>query len=164
MNIKTLVHQAGDPRWLHFYLQRRIMNPKLRDKIADAIARHRNEPVSRSSLSDHLKDRGMLPLGVQLSADRCEELRSYFSKRMVKDLYRPEWPSFLPGSKERHPLCHVANHSDEDIVAAPHLMELANDPLILDTLHAFFGCRPIISYIGCWWSYPTSAGPQQAEN
>ena len=64
----------------------------------------------------------------------------------------------------RHPACHVAYHSHEDVLGAPYLLDIANHPRILEGLHEYFGCVPTISYLAAWWSYPTELGPQQAEN
>jgi hypothetical protein len=157
----------SDARWRRFYIQRRFLAPGLREWIADRIARRRrqriDDPVSVDMVSD-LRTVGQVNLGRRLTERQCAELRRYFAEREVVDLYRPERAPFLPLDDGRHPLCHVANHSDADIVAAPYLVELANDPQIVNVLHQYFGCLPLISYLGCWWSYPTEAGPQQAEN
>lgn len=160
------LRQLADRRWRRFYLQRRIMRPALRDWVADRIAQARHEPVGAAGSADMVADLraiGQVNLGLQLTPDQCTELRDYFAKREVIDHYRPERAPFAPLGEGRHPLCHVANHTDQDIIRAPYLLDLANDPQIINVLHQFFGCLPVISYLGCWWSYPTEAGPQQAE-
>jgi len=168
MRIAELIRQLADRHWRRFYFQRRFMNPRVRNWVADRIAARRSEPPppdpAAASLAAELDGIGQVNLCYLLTAEQCDELRTYFAGRKVVDLYRPERAPFDPLGPDRHPACHVANHLDPDILAAPHLLELANRPQILDILHQYFGCRPLISHIGAWWSYPTDAGPQQAEN
>jgi hypothetical protein len=70
----------------------------------------------------------------------------------------------LPNSDARHPDSHIAHHDPRDVIMAPYLLELANRPDILGLAGKFLGCRPTISYLASWWSYPTTIGPQQAEH
>jgi hypothetical protein len=144
------------------------MNPRVRAWVSDRIARRRREPPPPDAAAvagaEELRDIGQVKLGHLLTVDQCAELRDYFAGKQVVDLYRPDHPPFAPLGQGRHPHGHVANHLDEDILAAPYLLELANRPQILDLLHHYFGCRPQISHLSAWWSYPTGAGPQQAEN
>ncbi|MGZ9710860.1 hypothetical protein ACXX82_08625 [Glaciimonas sp. GNP009] len=118
-------------------------------------------------LSKHsaaLQGAGISHLGALLTQAQCEELRKYFSGKLVCDDYRPETPPYLPGSNARHPESHVAHHSPGDILCAPYLLQLANDPRILDIAATFLGCKPTIGYLAAWWSYHTETGAQQAEH
>jgi hypothetical protein len=161
------VRDLADPRWRRFYLQRLFLDPRLRNKIADRIASRRNEPAETSDSRDmvnELRVRGQTILGSLLDTYQCEQVRSFFSRCKVKDLYRPAHPAFLPSGEGRHVMTHTAFHDDTDVLKAPYILELANHPKILSVLHQYFGCKPLISYLACWWSYPTEAGPQQAES
>jgi len=144
------------------------MNPRLRAWVADRIARTRRTPppsdLPAAAMAAELKEIGQLNLGYLLTPAQCAEVRDFFAARPAEDQYHPERPAFDPLGPDRDPNCHVANHRDEDIIAAPYLMELANDPRVVEVLHQYFGCRPLISYLGVWWSYPTPLAPQQAEN
>ncbi|MBN1377687.1 MAG: hypothetical protein JXA04_00470 [Gammaproteobacteria bacterium] len=120
----------------------------------DDVAKHLNE----------LNHAGLSHLGRLLSFEQCSELRNYFSGKLVTDFYRSESTlPFLPGSNERHPDAHIAHHNAHDIINAPYLLELANDPRILDIAAAFLGCKPTLTYLAAWWSYHTEKGAQQAE-
>lgn len=170
MKIGQALSQLSDRRWRRFYFQRRFMRPKVRAWAAERIARRRRQPAAASqnagveAMADDLRHIGLVNLGPLLTAEQAGEVRNYFMNKPVIDEYRPEWKPFAPLGEGRHPLCHVANHLDPDIIAAPYLLALANDPRIIDIVHRQLGCRPTISEIGAWWSYPTAAGPQQAEN
>ena len=159
---------ATDPRWWSFYLQRRFLNPDHRNKGAKLFARRRpkanilDHARAETAVSD-LNGAGLHGLGQLLSQEQCSELLDYFQQKQVRDPYRSTHPEFLPLSGNRHPEGHIAHHNAADIVNAPYLMDLANDPRILDIVGAFLGCKPTIGYMATWWSYPTS-GAQQAEN
>lgn len=167
--IDTLKKVAFDPRWWNFYIQRRFTNPSQRTRIADRIARSKPSATlidrDRSvRAAEDLKTSGLHRLGSLLSPEKCTELVSYFESKDVTDPYRPSVPPFLPLSSRRPAEAHIAHHSANDIVEAPYLVELANDPRIIDAVSGFLGCKPTIGYMATWWSYATSTGPQQAEN
>lgn len=144
------------------------MQPQMRARISDRIARRRGEPANPSveavTTAGALRRDGLVDLGRLLTEDQCRELRAYFSEKEVVDPYRTETPPFRPHDDARLPACHVAYHLDKDVIGAPYLLGIANDPRILEALHQYFGCVPVISYLAAWWSYPTELGPQQAEN
>lgn len=160
----------SDRRWLVFYLQRRIMAPGRRRRIADWIA-SRLPPAAAPivmeearSAARELNDAGITMLGQLLAPQACEELRRYFSSKQVFDPYREGLPRFLPLEEGgRHPDAHIAHHAAIDVLKAPYLLALANDSRILDIVSQFLGCKPTIGYLAAWWSYATGKGAQQAE-
>jgi len=168
MKVGTLLRQLADRRWRRFYWQRRFMRPEARARAAQRIARARAQPPESDpeagKMAETLRRTGLVELGRLLAPAECEEVRAYFADKQVLDHYRPEQPPFTPHGEGRHPACHAAYHLDADVIAAPHLLEVANDPRILAALHHYFGCRPLISGLSAWWSYPTEVAPQQAEN
>lgn len=170
IKFRALLSQLLDERWRNFYWQRRFRDPVIREKKADRIALDRggvlgiNIDSQSKDAAKVLKTEGFLPLGSLLSPNQCAELVNYFSSKTVEDFYRPELKTFLPLSKDRHPHTNTGYHSPSDILTAPYLLELANDPKILKIAAAYFGCKPLISVVSAWWSYPTALGPQQAEN
>lgn len=168
MKLKKIVSQLSDRRWRRFYLQRRFMRPHVRARVSARIARGRGEPVAADpaaqAVAEALRRDGLADLGTLLSPADCEAIRAFFTEKEVFDHYRPQSSRFKPHGAGRDPACHVAYHLDEDVVDAPRLLEIANDPRILAALHQYFGCRPLISGLSAWWSYPTDVAPQQAEN
>lgn len=167
--IDTLKKVAFDPRWWNFFIQRRFTNPRYRSKIADRLAQSKptatiiNKEHAASAAKD-LKTAGLHRLHALLSPEQCEELFTYFEAKEVIDPYRKDVQPFLPLSNGRPPTAHIAHHGARDIVDAPHLIDLANDPQILDAVGQFLGCKPTIGYMAVWWSFATDLGPQQAEN
>jgi hypothetical protein len=158
----------SDIRAWPFMFQRQFTSASIRDAIAGLIAKARPKPIHQSALNRDLIQKldsdGIAHLGELFTADQVQDIHRWLTQRKVKDDYRPDWPSFLPLGEGRNPESHVAFHDPADVVAAPHLLEFANRPEILAIAEAFLGCRPTIGYLAAWWSYPTTVGPQQAEN
>lgn len=163
----SLISKLGklaDLRYWKFYSQRLFKSPASRDRIADLIARGRPHDAADANAGTILRTQGIFDLGTLLTPEQVDDVLTWFKTRPVINHYRQEDGAFLPLSDARHPDGHVANHDHVDIANAPHLIELANRPDILACAEAFLGCKPKITIMSAWWSYPTSKGPQHAEN
>jgi Phytanoyl-CoA dioxygenase (PhyH) len=169
--IRRIKILASDRRWWGFFLQRRFLRPSTRNRLAARVASRLRPAAQHAPLdeagwaaSKSLSQSGIARLGDLLTAQACEELRRYFGALEAFDSYRPGSPRFLPAdSDKRHPDAHIAHHLPEDVLRAPHLVALANDPHILGIVSEFLGCKPTIGYLATWWSYHTAKGAQQAE-
>jgi hypothetical protein len=156
-------------RWRRFYFQRLFMRKNIRDAVANYIAARRrpsySHPLSSGTESqlEELNVDGLALLGHVLSREQCAELVEYFVDRDVADPYRPEQDAFRVGDTKTPQSSHIAHHFAEDVIRAPYLLDVANSREILSLAAAFLGCKPTISYVAAWWSFPTSLGPQQAE-
>ena len=174
MSLKSKLRHAvtvsKDSRWWPFYLQRRVMQPLRREALARRIARMR---PAMGSLGDgnaitqdrlqQLRTRGLASIGRPLDKAQCRQLVNYFMGQDVSDPHRPKLPQFKPLGPGRHVNAHIAHHSAADIVRAPCLLALANDPEVLFTVEQFLGCKPTLAYMAAWWSYATPLGAQEAE-
>jgi hypothetical protein len=160
---------VDDRRWWVFFMQRCFMNPAMRNRLAARVARLMPEAQSGQlqadvvSASQALATAGIARLGEVLSPSACEDLCRYFRRCEVSDPYREGSLPFLPDSVSRHPDTHIAHHSPQDVLRAPYLLALANDPRILKLASEFLGCRPTIGFLAAWWSYQTGKGAQEAE-
>lgn len=47
---------------------------------------------------------------------------------------------------------NVVNFYPEDLAEIPEIVNLANDPIILNSVSDFLGCTPTLSNINMWWS------------
>ena len=172
MNLPAKLERArailADPRWWVFFVQRRFGHPATRRRHAARVAARRPAPLhlghADAAGAVALDKQGIFHLGELLPPAAVAEARDFLGARAVQDDYRPHTAPFLPSGEGRPDGCHVAFHSPEDVIAAPHLLALANRPEILGLAEAFLGARPLISYMAAWWSYPTGLGPQQAEH
>lgn len=158
----------SDSRWWKFYVQRRVLSPSSREYWADKLSSQRPQWIAASSDNAELTKRelegsGIAMLGKVLDKQQCHDVLNYLGTCEVADPYRPEAGHFLPDSNKRPSHSHVLYHKDQDVLTAPHLLELANSPAILDAAASFLGCKPTLDYLAAWWSYPTGIAAQHAE-
>lgn len=166
--LERIAEIAKDPRWWSFFLQRRVGNPALRAAISRKLSGTKPgyTPVDMARAEAGVRDlngSGLHELGQLLSTEQSRELVAYFEQKQVRDPYRSEVSKFLPLSDGRPAEAHIAHHDAQDILNAPYLLNLANDPRIVDVVSRFLGCKPTIGYMASWWSYATGTGAQQAE-
>jgi hypothetical protein len=157
-----------DKRHRQFYLQRQIRSVPSRERSANRLAsrlpvfeaKGGAETTAQTAI---LKDRGYLFLDNLIAANQLQEMRAFFSASKGADPYRPELGQFIaPG--DAPPQTHVAFFSNETVVRAPHVLEIANNPKVLSIVSGFLGAKPTISLLTAWWSMPTKDGKaEQAE-
>ena len=102
-----------------------------------------------------------LPYGGAKGGVRCDarahsqaEL-SRITRRFASDLAPFIGPGNAPAGT------HVAFFDHEAVVGAPHALEIANAPALLETVAANLGAKPTISYMTAWWSTPAGDGTAQ---
>jgi hypothetical protein len=101
-------------------------------------------------LVDNLTNSGSVRLDGVLTRDQISAMQAYFAARECYDPSRPEMRGFKDPNAA-HRSCIHAYYPTADVVAAPHVMELANHPLVLGAVEEHFGVKPVISYIAAWW-------------
>jgi len=80
-------------------------------------------------------------------------IRGYFEATLCIDPYRAHLGPFrfdAPPSPETN----MGYYGAPQILAAPHVIDLLNDPVILETAEHYLGCKPLLDNLGAWWSYP----------
>lgn len=175
MLIKKILHRlkllVSDWRWWPFFFQRIFVNPVFRNNVSNLIASwvkptspHICTVEADIAAVKDLNTPGITHLGQVLAPEKCAELRAYFEKKLVYDPYREQLPHFLPlDESARFEKTHIAHHQPEDVLAAPEVLDIANDERVLKIVSGFLGCKPLISYIAVWWSYHVPSGAQEAE-
>lgn len=161
--VRNILRTATDRRYLYMYWQRRIADRAARARRARAIASRLPQADYGSTEEAGVFARdGYIPLP-RLAADRVSAMRKHFELFPVTDPYRPHLGSFDPGGQAPTGT-HVAYFEQPAVLAAPHALDIANDPQVLAVLSNAFGCRPLISYMQAWWSFPAGETAQEAEN
>ena len=106
---------------------------------------------------------GITAMQGPLSDTVQKDLLAYFQHTLCHDPYRPHLGRFrwdAPPSDE----VNLGYFTWEEVIRAPHMMELINNPDILEAAELVFGCKPTIDNIGASWSYPgreTAKGAQR---
>ncbi len=145
-----------DFRWARYYFQLNICDPKHRRMMASTVSAFLPKSPSKSDneelhrLLQILREIGSVPLEGILSGQQAAEIQAYFATKECYDPFRPEMKGFRDPDAA-HRSCIHAYFPKADVAAAPHVLELANHPLVLGAVEAYFTVKPVISDIAVWW-------------
>jgi hypothetical protein len=147
---------------LMYYAQRVVTPRRLRKAVVRGLAgylraRHGmpvqdqpHEAGHAAALACLVRD-GHALLGPLLTPAQLADIHAFLANKPLAPHGRSQ-PAFLPDQPP--PGLRMAEHQLADILACPHLLELANSaPLVRLAAH-YIGCKPTISAIGLRWSYP----------
>lgn len=159
------VNIARDDRYRRHFLQRRVKGNALRAAAAKRAARNLPPPsaYAANDLITALDQDGYVMTPNIVTPEQVEAMRAYFTGRPVRDNYRPDSPVFRPPFEKAPPGTHVAFYQHKEVASCPHALDLANSPILLNTVAISLGVKPIASYITAWWSLPARDGAQHAE-
>ena len=161
-------HAVTDERHRAFNAQRKIVDLAQRTEAARRAAERLPRAAAPLPESDEqalarLDADGWLPLPGLIQPEWVGEIKAYLAGRLARDPYRPELGRFR-APDEVPPQTHVSHFNNADIVRAPHLMAIANDPRVLALVEAWMGVKPTLAALRVWWSTPTATGePEHAE-
>lgn len=107
---------------------------------------------------DQLKKQGYLNLGKTLNDKQLEEISVHFANKQcydghvasaAKNAGKPK--SSREDLKENG--SYFASYGMEDVMSAPHLLELFKNDQTLELIGNYLGCPPTVYSINCWWSF-----------
>ena len=146
-----------------------VLSLNHRDKISRALSafqpKTQNFQPSLRALSLHqgLAGAGVTNMHGPLQAAILHEMRRHFETTLCHDPYRPHLGSFA-WDKVPSDEVNIGYFTWEEVIKAPHMMELINHPDILQAAELYLGCKPVIDNIGAAWSFPgreTAKGVQR---
>ncbi len=118
-----------------------------------------HDPAKIREQAETLRREGLLRLPSMFTRDQVREIQDYFLKRPIYNGHIPmsarhrSLRRYVNYTAEKYPL---GSYSTQEIALAPHILEMALSPLILDTAAAYFGCAPKLTWLQSWWNF---AGP-----
>ncbi len=147
-----------DKRQTAYKLLPLITDPTTRHRLASVWARFKprsNDLRLVDTTQKHLQmlqSDGIVNDMPPIPADQLRNIQNFFKSELCHDPYRPHLGKF---NWDRVPSieCNMAMYTSEQIVSAPHVMQLFNSPHLLNLAEAYIGCKPTLDNIGCWWSY-----------
>ncbi|WP_083897168.1 hypothetical protein [Azospirillum sp. B506] len=148
----------ADPRYAIYDILPIVTDPVLRDRLAALIAARRpRTPGFHPSLEARdwcrtLAKDGITPLLPPLAPAVVADLRAYFENTPCHDPFRPHLGWFRPDNPPS-PDSNMGYHGIDQILLAPHVLALFNNPQVLEAAELYLGCKPILDNIGCWWSW-----------
>lgn len=104
-------------------------------------------------LHDQLRRDGLTARQAPLPAHVLGDLLAYFKATPCHDPYRAHLGTFpwdAPVSIETN----IGYYNWEQVLRAPHMIAVMNNPDILAVAEAYLGCKPVIDNIGAAWAYP----------
>jgi len=104
-------------------------------------------------LARGLRNDGRTPLQPPVAANVLDGLTGYFRSLPCHDPYRPHLGGFAWDSPPSDEI-NIGYYTWEQALAAPGLLDLANQPQVLAVMEAVLGCKPLIDNIGVTWTYP----------
>lgn len=151
------------PSWA-YYAQRLVIEPRLRRLIvAGLTSRIRvcrgplqyEQPVGANERAwlRSLREDGYAPLEALLSATQVADIHTFLRGKRLRDHRDRSCLFALEGTPE---CVRLADYHLRDIVDCPHIVELANNPLVLRLAARYIGCKPTISALVLRWSFPRS--------
>ncbi|MET4719995.1 phytanoyl-CoA dioxygenase family protein [Bradyrhizobium japonicum] len=169
MGIKSAISNRAkflyDPRYRHMYLQRRVVGLKERNAAADRIVAQLPSYVNLPQASDtfeRLSVDGYAMLPDLISPQQVSDIRQYFQACLAFDPYRPDLGKFnAPDGVPKG--THVAHFDHLDVVSCPHVLAVANNPIVLSAVADVLGAKPTISLMAAWWSVTHGERAQEAE-
>lgn len=123
--------------------------------IVNALVPPAGSPApDKDPLIAALYEEGCAGLGQVLTKAQAEDVTRYFERTPCFNSH-VSWssdnvPRFIGRGAESF---HYASYRLTDILAAPHLIELANRPDILGIAEAYLGCTPTLYSLNAWWSF-----------
>lgn len=112
----------------------------------------------RDKIPSKLDDDGIIALGKKLNNTQLDDIRSYLQDKSGTDGH---YSHLLSGQLSsindiRSNGSHYASYPRTTILNCPHLLELCNDPLVINLIGSHLGCVPTLSGINLFWTFATS--------
>jgi len=160
---------AADRRRLSYDLLPLASTPAARARIARLVALTRPKTPgfrpSAAARSWHqaLRTDGITPPLPSLPDGWVDRMRDYFQTETCIDPYRMHLGPFQWDAAPS-PEINMGYFSVEQTLRAPHVLDIFNDPRVLEAAELYLGCKPLLDNIGAWWSYgdrPVAKGTQR---
>jgi len=135
-----------------------------RDAVANALARAAAERVpgpvpgaASGGLLRELRERGICGAPLGISPSMCEDVRTYFRGIPCYAAHVPASSDGIArGADEVAGRSNYGSYRLDQSLAAPHMMELALDPRVLDLVGGYLGCVPSLYSINTFWTFPAA--------
>ncbi len=152
------------------YFQRQALAPELATRINDGL---RQDEVCRypedftlaqakdGTALQALNHDGYCRLGPVLDAAETKDVVDHFKRTPCFNAHLVAKSDgtgrLFDDGADRFPF---GSYRMQDVAAAPHLLEIANDPRIIALAANYLGCAPSLYSMNAWWSFPGDWGDE----
>jgi hypothetical protein len=149
-----------------YYGQRLVTSLALRRLCVGAISagvrlRHGGVPAASSLQLDTLHRDGYLPLGHLLDEQQCDDVLAYLNDKEMSDRHDGSTNFTLDTVPEG---VRLGDYPLQQVIACPHILNLANSRLLLDLATSYIGCKPTISALSLRWSFPSATSDRTLQS
>ena len=107
--------------------------------------------------ADQLRKKGVVKLPLTLPKETIAAIRAYLEAQPVHKgphVYAFDGrPKDLDVARADY---SMAGYRSDQLVRAPHLVDLFNDPRLIDLVEEYLGCVPTLYSLNGWWSVPAN--------
>jgi len=114
------------------------------------------DPVRAKRYADELRREGLVRLDPLLTPTQLKEAQTFIHRCGM-------FNGHTPNSARHRVLRRYVNYTAQDfplgsysigeLAMAPHILELALHPVILDAAAEYFGCAPKLTWLQSWWNF-----------
>lgn len=107
------------------------------------------------SAAAELRSSGVISLGSMLRPEQIAEIHAWLGRRTLRKghVFDGKDAAALNFETASRTLSHAC-YSIHDVIACPHLLELANSDVALGVAEGYLGCPPTLYSINAFWSFP----------
>ncbi|MFC3050558.1 phytanoyl-CoA dioxygenase family protein [Kordiimonas pumila] len=144
-----------------------VSDTNLRDTLANILRRSiTHQVISQWDAGYHVGEdgayaKGIVEIGKLLSAQQIKDItqnladKPVYNTPTIGDSDGVE--RFVGGTAESE---RLGGYRLDDILAAPHLLELANNPVVISGVQKLFrNCPPVLTLMSLWWAFPVVDKP-----
>jgi hypothetical protein len=145
---------------LMLFSMQRGLSRREQQRMAAVLVDVVNQQVPLEAMTEgtaeavELQAEGRVRLERLLSAEQAHAVRGHFLSRPC---FNAHVPSVADGTArkvgEGAEAFHYGCYALSDILAAPHLLEIATSPLLLGAAQHYLGCTPTLYSMNAWWSF-----------
>lgn len=155
------------PTILSYILQRLCTWYPLRGALSAGLAsvkpRHDSPKSEQMDIRiQELERNGITFLNAFVTAETIDRIKNHLQGALLSERFGSRRSNFTINKVPVN--VHVAEYTTNHILQCPEVLALANHPTIVDTAAGYLGCKPTISNISIWWSFPADGSAQEAEN
>lgn len=152
---------------LSYILNRKILNFKLRDLCSEFIRIFlpKVKAIYTAEIEDYannMEKDGITFLPNLLTKNQIIDIENFLADKKMHLSYSRTNKQYdineIPAD------AHISAYFEKDLINCPHLLEVANDPLVIDIVSKIFKCKPTISALKIWRSYPGFDVAKDSEN
>ncbi|WP_051408461.1 phytanoyl-CoA dioxygenase family protein [Sediminibacterium sp. C3] len=156
-----------------FVIQRNFYNVQIRNLLSGIVKiflpiGSRNEGIeylninrTENEIADDLKQYGFSNLGLVISNDKITSIFEKLSKLKSYDTNRSGHPIVDLNNPDDE--TQLAHYTRTDLSNFEEVLMIANDSKILNVVTSYFGAKPTISNINCWWSFSGRQSAKEAQ-